>query len=755
MKYIWRLINKKDNSLYQLQKDPREWEQLSIKRYRSETYHGIFIEPSTRKFSFTKNGGGYEYILQAFTQDDVNAHVELEILAYGNAINTYRPRFKGKLNFGNLVVNRDTVEVMLEDSDLVSKLKSREEISVDLSSTSSIGGSAITAAATRTITLPPQNIYMLNRHQRNGTQPFTIADNNLSQVVQFPLGTPYYYDYYHFPLMNEDRTDLGGTMEVAELFDFQLEENYAGPSDQLFDYSNAKFSTIGINGKVNLFYSVRVKCNYYEYDGPATGTDSGIDCTQFKLILAFGPDWESRGSIVLHDAGTFTRDTATNHTASFDLTVTGDIFLNPGDKVWVYWFQRRLAWAENSSNLAPGPASISSNIEWTYGVFPTTGRAAKVELWLNYQHPETTTKAVMIHEAFNQVVDSIADVNASFRSSFYGRTDSAKVTYPANGNGAFLSITDGKLLRGYDKPIALSFRKLFTSASAVHNIGMKIVNNLLYIERMQDFYTNTRIGRLQNVRSLKTSVSPVHYFNQIMVGYARWSSEVRNGLDEPCTRHEYSTQVNSIKNATELISEILASSYAIELQRIKNKESWGNEDLELDEEHFWLALNTDYTIETDSQFYDIANMIAADTARNLRLTPKRMLLAHLQKITAGLQVINGNIRFMKGEGNTLFTAKKIDTGKQEDYNEAQLAENQNINWNDSNAQNIQPLWAPFIDEFEAPINSELAESIDANLYGYLEYYETPDNILAGYILEANENLNTGLTNFKILRKYGY
>jgi hypothetical protein len=93
-----------------------------------------------------------------------------------------------------------------------------------------------------------------------------------------------------------------------------------------------------------------------------------------------------------------------------------------------------------------------------------------------------------------------------------------------------------------------------------------------------------------------------------------------------------------------------------------------------------------------------AGMLALQTAFNLRLTPKRMLLSHLNKITAGLQIINGNISFVKGEGNTALecsaSVAAYTDGCQEEYKSQQLKENQDIAWNDTNALNIAPIYLP-------------------------------------------------------------
>jgi len=129
-----------------------------------------------------------------------------------------------------------------------------------------------------------------------------------------------------------------------------------------------------------------------------------------------------------------------------------------------------------------------------------------------------------------------------------------------------------------------------------------------------------------------------------------------------------------------------------------------------------------------------------------------MLLHHLNVITAGLQIINGAIKFVKGEGNTIFSCAKDDVGCAEDYNGVALAENDNIAWNDVNALNISPIYLPETYSFEYPLTFAEFNIIKANPYGYVEFYKDSDDIKQGYIMEMGYSMKTGMTKFELIKK---
>jgi hypothetical protein len=466
--------------------------------------------------------------------------------------------------------------------------------------------------------------------------------------------------------------------------------------------------------------------------------------TAVTLVLAYGKDFESATKVTLGAIGGYT-SMVTTTTRNYDIDYSGIVYLNLGDKVWLTWFVSEMTTTGGTYN--------DIQFSWNYELLDF-----KIEI--DSQVAATEVKTVMIHEAFNQVADSIADSDGNFKSELYGRPDSDKIAYPAFGKQSKLALSDGLNLRLFpDKDISISLDKLFRAANALHNIGLAIYQDKIRVEPLEWFYKNKRLGILKNVPSFTASVDPTRYYNQIFAGCERWETEFQGGLNEPNTKHEYTTRVKSIKNVLNILSPIIASSFALELTRRKNINRLPSTDWKYDNEHFWLALwQSDlaaYPMDTYSfMFSPYSGGVNVKSEYNIRLSPARMLLAHFNRIAACLQTIEGKIDFVKGEGNTTMSVTKNSVGnRQEDYNFQPLAENQSFDFDDANVKNVRPLWVPEIYQFEYPLTDEEYEMIQADPYGFLDFYSDPMDIRSGFILEMDYSLKDSKAQFKLLKRY--
>lgn len=731
MRYRWKLINHIAKTELDLNRDPQGWKELRIKYYRSELYHGIFKEPGTKELGFFKNNG-FEFLEAAFAADDINAHVTLLILKQ-KADGTYRRLTELKVNFTSRRKQRNVLFVNLEQSDLYQKLLSRDEISVNLQGTRSIGGATITAPTPKTIALPGMDIYL----ESQWTQEVNSAWSKISTpgllyggilmgeqiVTRADMDDTENRNYYN--LVDNPAVDFV-TAAIEPVFTFR--ESVLVASGQAFTYEYL------LDGIFRLSIS-----------GPA-GTAYDISGNITKRI-AYGPDasgaTEDDLFTIPFSANLGNVGTDPPIAISFNETGSNTFLVSDGDNVWTYWY---IEYTLTQTNGTPASGTVNSSQDFNAG-------ENWLKLWVNSQFEETSTKAYMIHEAFNQVVDAIADKDEAFVSELYGRTDSDKTTYPSNGAGSWLAITPGAAVRGFEVDGYVSLRDLFRSADALHNLSLGIYDNQVYVGQKSEAYINTRTLLLPNVKSFTTRTDATRYFNKIVLGYEKWEAEFKGGRDDPQTRHEYSTIVNSVNGQYEKLSKIIASTYALEATRRRSKVTYASEDWRFDNDNFWLALNDDYTMELLADaFSSPSGMVNVNTAYNLRLTPKRLLLAHFNMIVAGLQTIGGDITFVKAEGNAELEVSKTDIGNQEDYNGQPLAESASLAHNDSDVTNRTPWLLPEVYEFEYPLTEAMQDELEENPAGFIEFFENDGEHFFGYILEADTLLSTGLTNFKLIRK---
>lgn len=805
-----------------LTRDPLGWDDLTLKLSRDKLYHGVFTEFSL-SLKWHCEGGGKDFIDNVYATEDVNGIIEVLIEIDCDGAGTYTDFYTGRLNLASYSTDGEFASCNIEKSDLFSKLKARDEIAVNLETVESIGQESITAIEPIQLPLHSQNLFLRSKMEKNSFSPDSIS---------FPLFGGIGDVYSGF---------VSHHLEVLET----EAENFTGWDD---------FSDIaaGINGLADTFITEVFEADDERVTYPATytircrftGSFSDVTtATQNReayqtLSYRYGATLAGSTAVDIFFSGIYTTS-VTNYSYTFDGEVLGDsILLNKGDKVWITW-----RFLTGYTPISPPP---TNTIQWEYDI-------ANFSIEINSLRAATKSKSILIHEAWNQVCDAIADKNVSFYSDFYGRMGSQKVGYNSNGCGSQIALTNGINIRQHDENILCSLKDLFTAFNALHNIGLTIesydgvytpIQDVIRVEMLSHFYDNTtQILSLTGGVKIDVSNDNTRYINDITIGYDKWETEIMAGLDEPCTKHNYSTKVNSIKGAYKKMSPYIASGYAIEITRRKLVEE--TTDWQYDNDNFIIAVsgifrgrlqifattnpdvfdiyspltgqiivgdiiriggsgsgnNGDYTMlsVTDiggtvtrltvangsfvanetilngtvenitNKFYipelyadaftDGSGMTALTTAYNLRLTPARMLLAHMNAITACIQVIRGVIAFVKGEGNTTLAAKKNDVGCQEDYNESIpygdviLNENQNFDWNDPNIKNITPLWVPEIYKFDYPLSASQLSAIRANPHGYISVTDDHANVRKGFILDVEFMLKTGKTKFELLKMF--
>jgi hypothetical protein len=805
MPYRWTLTNLSDLTTQVLTRDPIGWDEGTYSIKRSDIYKGAFHEYTT-SLKFHCDGGGKGFVDTVYQNEDIDGRIDVLVEYDCDGSGTYDTLFNGIINLASYKTDGEYTIVNIEKSDLLTKLFNRDEISVDLETTTSIGGNAITSPTPTTLQLHSQNIFLKSAAQ--GAASFT-ASIDVGVVDAFT-----YRGLISHQLTNI-RTDAENFAGWNEYSDY----GYPGQTKNTSDLPEI-FEATDSNVDFPATYTYRLDFSGLFHDivvGTPTRINSG-----HSLTLAYGATLNTATTITLYSGGGYTTG-LTDYTSSFDTTpLTGTIALNYGDKVWLYWFQ--------SEVISTGPYNDSHIYEWDYD-------KAEFSLEINSTTDETSAKTMLVHEAFNQVVDAIADSNGNFKSDFYGRTDSEKITYAEDGCGSKVAITNGLNIRKIeDKNILCSFKSLFENFDCLHNIGMGIVDSKVRVEPLSYWFDGTtQIISLPLVNSFEQKNDNRRYFNKIDIGYMKWESEFLGGLDDPNTKHEYSTIISSAKNTLTKLASYISSGYTIEFTRRK----WNDvvtEDWRYDNDNFVIAVNKAFTgrirftapnsLKVNNAFFtameigdiltitgtasnnvnftvsavvvgefsttitvveavvtetansaslvDVNNSIYASekylgaftygagmtsltTAYNLRLTPARMLQSHLKTITAGLQIIQGDITFVNGEGNTDLECSAIlpiyTDGCETDYRGQQLKENQSFAWNDSNVLNIEPIWLPETYTFEYPLTYQQFKTIKANPYGYVEFYKFAGDVKSGFILNMEYKMKTGMTKFELLKRF--
>src|SRR5690606_39599598 len=101
---------------------------------------------------------------------------------------------------------------------------------------------------------------------------------------------------------------------------------------------------------------------------------------------------------------------------------------------------------------------------------------------------------------------------------------------------------------------------------------------------------NTVIFRLSNL-DIKMTVATEYYYNNITIGYSTWENEEINGIDEFNSKRQFTLGLKTIGETDEILSNLVASGYAIEFTRRKKYLDNSTEDYKYDNNTFIICLN--------------------------------------------------------------------------------------------------------------------------------------------------------------------
>ncbi|HWB64603.1 MAG TPA: hypothetical protein VG603_13900, partial [Chitinophagales bacterium] len=248
------------------------------------------------------------------------------------------------------------------------------------------------------------------------------------------------------PALGNDSVICQFCFDAVSLFDnfnqfaFGAYSNFITPGESITSYPTpicAGLTDNNITYPVQVNYSIKLKgtvkdtpgynnyphkpsVNFWLAFGGRNATDTSpaiILATKLKLISNEPPA------------------ETTNFSWDFDihpglLNCNGYLSLQPGDQVWLY--------CSIEDNIKPAFPGAEVYVGFTFEF-----SESYIEFNIIENAAATECETIMVHEAFNQVVDSIADSDGNFYSSFYGRTDSQKRSYAKNGAGSMRALTNG------------------------------------------------------------------------------------------------------------------------------------------------------------------------------------------------------------------------------------------------------------------------------------------------------------------------
>lgn len=327
-------------------------------------------------------------------------------------------------------------------------------------------------------------------------------------------------------------------------------------------------------------------------------------------------------------------------------------------------------WMYNSNDGWNDPTPFSIEIE----------KGSYVRMTLNSKQ-QTTVSApmMMIHEAFNKVVEIISDNKLQVKSDWYGRFDS--VVYPKSakkysedskafmgcvGGGALKAITNGYKIRniftqGNARNMPMSFKDLFEAMEAQDCIGWGFVEEegklVVRVERWHWFYRSDIVLSINNPNKKTRKIDNDLVITSLNIGYKKYTtSKDINSNDNFHSERTYTSNTTAVSQDKSKLCKFIADNYAIEETRRAKDSIDESEEFKYDENVFVFALCGKRQASASVMNYLIPHDIRnADTSIN---SPEEVYNGVLSPARCALRWIE-RIFCVNGLKPLLFTSGKV------------------------------------------------------------------------------------------------
>lgn len=346
----------------------------------------------------------------------------------------------------------------------------------------------------------------------------------------------------------------------------------------------------------------------------------------------------------------------------------------------------------------------------------------------------TTSRAILLHEAFERCIQFITGQANCFRSTLLGRTD---LGYDADGKYSLIAYTNGKNVRNQLQlnttnpfPIITSLNELYNFVNVLTPIGIGFERQangqmIAVLESIEYFYDKSvTLVDLGPVEGVHKKVNKDRYYSQIEIGYTtKMDVDEINAIDEFNTLRRYNIPVSNSKNKLIVTTPLIASGYIIETQRRYN---FSTKDSKYDDGKFVISLVRDgdnFKSRKTEGYTIVSNVFDSATVYNIDLTPAQSLQNWFPVLATCLvyAIVDKIITFAYGEYNYTLVTKK--TGAT-----ASISENGQFDISLVNA-----LWDNLDYELSSPLSIAQLKLIEVNPKGLIRFSDVHGNPMAGFV----------------------
>jgi len=652
---------------------PAGWDKKTIAFIRNEFYNTILRNLSlSLRFVFE----GKDYIKARYDANGINDVISIYIQRRDPLLDTFSDYYTGILDLSKIKLTRDFCEIPVIDNQILAKFISRDDMDLNLNELKTVDNETITDfsggfeqyGTIDGVDIITQSLKSLREEE---TIVFTTQAFDYNSPDKFP------------PLAS---------------FTYDVNEN---PDDAITDKATFKLYTN--NDSVNQEISVDVFINIAGTMTVTSGTYARIYIKSWIYTTGSPtPEWLINYSL---DGITGTQ------VINIDEDSVSNIVyytLAPGDSVY---FKMN---AGASDTIKVG--SVSANLE-----------AVDVDIDIRkYIYNTFSIRQVFLpHEVLNRLLQKTTNPLAVLDSDIIGRIS---LGYGSDGEFAYHSLCSGYMLRDFSltqKPFSLSVREFFKSLNDITPIGLwyNETLNKWELNPIENYYKNTVIITLGEVKDFERSVDERYFFNSIKAGYNNQISYENKGINNFNCNFEFSNNITTVKNVKNLQSNFRADDYGIQYT-IQNSDK--TKESNSDNNIFWVVLDSGLKTIQGSDFVSVTGLFNWASRFNFGITPKRNLLRHgLELAVTFWKETTGKIKYQKSQYNQTLSTQA--TGEP-----SLISELADIDLSDL----PEPLYHPEVYNFKAPVTADQIAQLMTDPHGIVKFYYLGVEY-QGYIMEVS------------------
>lgn len=744
-----QLASVKSGNSIVLEDDPRGLDSLEQTIKRSDDNDGVMFE-ITLSLGWTKKG-------KAFIQADYETYgiesvVIVNIFYYDPNKRQPLPYYTGQVDMTKYSINETEITAPIQQVGFQKKTMNLFDVDVNLETTESQAGLPLPATPTHQVEFHAKKILKTSASstgQKDGDEIVDIEFQQLDVIVHTLdacIVGPCHQSaetiaYGQFDNTREESSELEGSHSYPWGFHDPL-----GAITRLPIYDAVEPGTVDVALKSRFKMTIIAS-----QSGAGADTDIDSPCSssgilggrELKVYFEHRAADDTLKALVLVG-------TSGQIVGCGDSEVDGDyetfeynqdgLITETGDKVYFYMTLRIFA----EYNLAGGAFSqrhinhevriLGDHENTSYSITAATIYAPTVH------------KTILIHDGLKKLVQYCTDQVDSFKSTFFGRTDSLPA-YPADGPGSLMGILNGRILRLLEnQDVFTSLSDAMTTLKALWNVslGFETVDGITKVvveERSYFWNKNQQILLLGRVSNLKKDVAMNYYFSQVSMSYPKLDAGEVNGVDEFNTARNYNAPLTAAKNTLNLKPLWKASGFEIETQR---RLQTTTKDSRSDENMFMAMLRRDgpgFKTQSNQGFAQVDNVYDPDTVYNLLLSPARCVKRWAKYLAAPLWASAQMVyKFASGQGNYQMITK-LDTET------TAISEGGNMD------VTVEADYKPEVYTFTYPLSKDEFDLIKESPYGFITFQDTLGNNMDGYILQVGHKPTSEEANFKLLKVF--